>query len=231
MAASLRPSRAERLSAGVAHLATALVAIALPLAASFAAARLFGPTLQSKYFPWVTGRALGIAGYLALTALVALGLWTRHPWRYNFRRPHGETLLRTHAALGVATVALVLGHLLSLASDSYAGVGWLGAFLPGAARYRPTAVALGTLGFGLMVLVASTARFAGRRGAKHWLAYHRLAVATFGLTWFHAVLAGTDAATLRPLYVITGSVIAVLFVTRWLPGPVRTTGQTSEASR
>ncbi|OYV72254.1 MAG: hypothetical protein B7Z72_05170 [Gemmatimonadetes bacterium 21-71-4] len=43
---------------------------------------------------------------------------------------HAETRLRVHATLATATVTLVAGHLVTLASDKYAGVGWVGAFVP-----------------------------------------------------------------------------------------------------
>ena len=199
---------------------TGVAAVALPLGAGYGFARLFAPTLQSRYFPWLTGRALGIAAYVALTALVMLGVWMRHPWRA--RRPllHAETRLRVHATLATATIALVAGHLISLASDKYAGVGWVGAFVPFRAHYRPTAVSLGVIAMVFMVVLFVTARAAGRVGARHWLAYHRLAVANFALVWFHGVLAGTDTPSLRLLYVVSGGAVVALTATRYLLGRV-----------
>jgi DMSO/TMAO reductase YedYZ heme-binding membrane subunit len=196
-------------------LVTALAAIVLPLAAGFGFARLFAPTVHSKYFPWITGRALGIAGFVSLTALVVLGLWMRHPWRV--RRPivHSETRLRLHATLGAATIALVVGHLAALASDSYAGVGWAGAFVPGLARYRTFAVSLGVISLFFMLLLSVSARAAGRRGARRWSTYHRYALLAFITVWFHGVLAGTDTAALRVLYVATGVGVGVLALTRY----------------
>lgn len=215
MATVLTRSWSERLSGAAAWLLTGLAALALPLAAGFGFARLFAPTLHSKYFPWITGRALGIAGFLSLSALVVLGIWLRHPWR--FRRPfgHSETRLRLHAALATATVALVAGHLVSLASDRYAGVGWSGAFVPGLSQYRTFAVSLGVIALFFMVLLVLTARAAGRRGARHWHTYHRFAALTFVLVWSHGVLAGTDTAALRVLYVTTGAGVGVLALTRY----------------
>ena len=205
----------ERTRGALAWVLTGLAAIALPLGAGFGFARLFAPTLHSRYFPWLTGRALGIAAYFALTALVILGVWMRHPWR--LRRPlvHSETRLRVHATLASATIALVAGHVVSLASDKYAGVGWIGAVVPFTATYRPTAVALGVIAMLFMVLLFSTARSAGRLGARHWLAYHRLAVANFVLVWFHGVMAGTDTSALRLVYVITGGAVVFLTMTRY----------------
>ena len=220
-----RPS-SEHLRGAASWLLTAFAALIMPIAAGFFFARLFAPTLHSRYFPWITGRALGIAGFISLSALVALGIWMRHPWRLRRPSMHSETRLRLHAALATATVALVAGHLVVLATDHYAGVGWSGAFVPGLSRYRTFAVALGVIALFFMVLLAVTARAAGRYGARHWSAIHRFAILTYVLVWFHSVLAGADTDALRGLYVTTAVGIAVLALTRY--GAARKMGSTPD---
>lgn len=200
------------------HVLSAALAILLPLAGGFVATWALSSSIHNKNFPWITGRALGLAGYLSLTALVVLGLWLRHPWRFRWSFGHAEARLRAHATLGVATLVLIVGHLAFLAADRYAGVGWLGALVPGMSHYRRVPVGLGVGAFELLLLIAATARLAGRRGTRHWRLIHHLAMPTFVLTWFHGVLAGTDTAVLRPLYVATGTVIAFLLITRGFAG-------------
>jgi hypothetical protein len=214
MAAAMTPTPTERVTAGAHGALVAALAVLVPIGAGAALALAVSPSIPSKLFPWVTARALGIAAYLALTALVTLGTWMRHPWRLRVRFGHAESYLRAHAALGMATIALVVAHLAFLATDRYAGVGWIGALLPGASSYRRLGVGLGVVALDLMVAIAATARLAGRRGARHWLPVHRLALATFALTWFHGVLSGIDVAVLRPMYVITGTFVAVLGMSR-----------------
>ena len=168
-----------------------------------------------RMLPWILGRGLGLAGYLALVALVATGMWFRHPWRRPSPTAGAGSLLRVHATLAAATCVLVGGHVAALALDRYAGVGWTGAFVPGRSGYRPLAVGLGTLALYAGVVVAATARLAGRFLVRHhWRAVHRLAVPTFASVWGHGVLAGSDAATLRPVYVGTGVLVATLLTTR-----------------
>ena len=101
--------------------------------------------VHDKMLPWILGRSLGVATYVALTAMVVLGLWLRHPWRGRFRRPRPESILWAHVTLAACTVALLAGHLTSLALDRYAGVGWTGVFVPWGAQFKPTGVAIGTL--------------------------------------------------------------------------------------
>jgi len=214
VATQVTPNRTGRIASFGSRVYVSVLAVVLPLAAGYFVTWAFVSTIHSRNFPWITGRALGIAGYLALTALVALGVWMRHPWRYRVGGIHPESQLRSHATLGVATIVLVVGHLVFLAADRYAGVGWIGAIVPGLSQYRRAAVALGVGAFELLVLIAATARFAGRRGTRHWLAVHRLASVTFMMTWFHGVLAGTDTAALRVMYLATGSFVAFLVCSR-----------------
>lgn len=172
------------------------------------------PIVQDKYFPWIVGRAAGLGAYVALTALVILGMWLRHPWRSRFTRPHIESQLRAHAALGIGCVALLGGHVVALALDKYAGVGWLGIVVPGRATYRPVAVALGVFGFYLLLAITLTARVGGRLVGRNWLPIHRFALPLWALVWLHGLLSGTDAPRLRMFYVATGLAVLATMITR-----------------
>jgi predicted ferric reductase len=191
-----------------------VVVIGASVVAGSLCARLVAPSVENRYFPWITGRSLGVAAYLALVALVMIGTWMRHPWRLRMPILHAESRLRAHAALAIATVMLVVGHIVALASDKYAGVGWLGAIVPGLSHYRRLAVAVGVVAFLLIVLLTVSAGLAGRRGTSHWLALHRGAAITFAAVWFHGVMAGTDAWRLRLVYFVTGAIVVVLVATR-----------------
>lgn len=172
------------------------------------------PIVRDRYFPWIVGRACGLGAYVALTALVVLGMWLRHPWRARFTRPHIESQLRAHAALGMGCVALVGAHVISLALDKYAGVGWIGIVVPGGATYRPTAVALGVLSLYLLLAISITARVGGRVVGRQWLPVHRVALPVWAMVWLHGVLSGTDAPALRLLYVVTGGCVILTVITR-----------------
>ena len=212
-----RPTGAESTGADPTGRWTVLVVVLVALAVGYAAASQAGPVLHNRMLPWILGRSLGIASYLALVGLVSLGLWFRHPWRaWRRQRIHPESVLRAHVALAVATGALVLGHVLALAADRYAGVGWVGAVVPGQAHYRPEAVALGIVGLYGGIVVVATVLLAGSVARRIWLPVHRLAALSLGAVWFHGVLAGSDTVTLRALYLATGALVLTLAVTRGL---------------
>jgi predicted ferric reductase len=166
--------------------------------------------------PWILGRGLGIAAYLSLTALTALGLWLRHPWAQRWRTLAPTTRIRAHALLAATTIVLVIGHVVALVLDSFAGVGLKGALVPGASGYRPLAVALGTVSLYLAALVSGSAALAGRLAGRAWRPIHHVALAVFGLSWAHGLLAGSDTPRLRLMYAATGGVVAALAVTRRL---------------
>ncbi len=199
-----------------AALGSVLGVLAVTLPTGYLVARFSFPATQSRYFPWIVGRALGLGAYVALVALVALGIWLRHPWRHRWPFLHPEARLRLHAALGATTCLLVGGHIAALAADPYAGVEWPGTLVPGTSSYRPVAVTLGVLGLYFLVAITATAAVGGRLVGRHWLAVHRLATPTVSLVWFHGVLAGSDTPRLRVFYAVSGAVIIVLTLTRVL---------------
>ena len=194
----------------------AAVTAGLGLLAGFATASLLGAAPVGRMLPWILGRGLGIAAYLSLTALTALGLWLRHPMAQRWQWPRPATRVRVHAVLAAATIVLVLGHVVALVLDSFAGVGLRGAVLPGGSGYRPFAVGLGTVSLYLAALVAASAALAGHVTGRAWRPIHQVALGVFGLAWGHGLLAGSDAPRLRLMYAVTGAVIAVMALTRRL---------------
>jgi hypothetical protein len=171
--------------------------------------------------PWILGRAAGVTGYALLTALVVTGLVLAHPRAARLRRPHPRTRLGLHAGLAAFTLVFVALHVVVLASDRYAGVGWQGSLVPFASSYRPLPVTLGVLGLYAGAVAGGTAAVAGRVGGRLWFPVHRVAAGSFVLVWLHAVLTGSDAVALRLLHAVTGTCVAVLAASRYLAGRER----------
>jgi hypothetical protein len=156
-----------------------------------------------------------VTTYLLLVALVAVGLVLSHPWRTRFSRPSAATRIRIHVSLAVFTLAFLALHVFVLATDSYAGVGWRGAFVPMGASYRPVAVTLGVLAAYAGLLAGLTAALAGRLAFRLWWPIHKVSALTLVAVWVHSVLAGSDTRLLLILYVTTGGVLVVLALSRY----------------
>ncbi len=197
----------------------AVPTLAVSVGGGYLLARLALPVVHDRNFPWIVARACGLSAYVALLLLVALGIWLHHPWRLRLSWPHAETQLRLHAAVGTASVALIAGHVVALALDKWAGVGWLGVVVPLKATYRPRAVAIGVLAFYALLAITLTARAGGRAVGRHWLTVHRLALPTMALVWFHGVLAGTDTPRLRLFYAVSGLLVIGLAMSRRIARP------------
>ena len=172
-------------------------------------------TLAGQMPTWVLGRAAGVASYVLLLLLVITGLVLSHPWARHLHLPSPRTRLTIHATLSLFTMVFVVLHLVTLALDPWAKVGWIGALLPMASEYRPVAVSLGVLALWAGIITGVTARFAGRFAARYWWPIHKVAAALLLLVWAHSVFAGSDVAALTTFYIATGLFVLALAVTRY----------------
>jgi len=153
--------------------------------------------------PWIAARALGVTAYLLLGLQIATGLVLSHPRNTASWRKTRQTF-PWHEMLTVFTFAFVILHIVFMAIDPWAKVGWVGAFVPGLSGYRPPAVAIGTVALYAMIFTAVTAKWTKLLPGGWWLKAHRFAALTFLMVWVHSVLAGTDGGALTPLYLATG---------------------------
>ena len=183
------------------------------------------PTTANRMFPWIIARATGIGAFVALTAIVLVGLLFRRPVR-ALVTVQRETMLRFHVVLGPALVGLLAAHIGSLLADRYAGVGWSALVVPDGATYRPGAVTYGLIALYLLSVVLISAYLAGRRVVRwRWAVLHRLAYPAFVLAWLHGVLAGSDTTSLRWLYALSGVLVAAATVSAGLRKPLKAGAQ------
>lgn len=181
---------------------------------------LVGSTVSSiagdRMAPWILGRAAGITSYLLLVALSLMGLLLSHPNRARWRRPSSAVRIRAHVSLSVFTLVFTVLHVVVLATDRYAGVGWWGTFVPMGSSYRPVPVTLGVIGLYAGLAAGLTAALAGRVSRRLWWPVHKVAIGSLVLVWFHGMLAGIDTPALLAMYVVTGGAVVGVAVSRYL---------------
>lgn len=199
----------------VAVLGALLATVAGAAALGFAATALRSTLAGTAPVPWVLARASGVTSYVLLLLLVATGLVLSHPWARGLRRPSARTRLGLHVSLATFTLAFTVLHVVVLATDPWAQVGWRGAILPMASVYRPVPVTLGVVALWAGLVTGTTARLAGSVAARIWWPVHKVAAASLVLVWGHSVLAGTDVVGLRGFYLATGLAMIGLAVTRY----------------
>ena len=143
---------------------------------------------------WLVARAAGLVafGLLTLSVWVGLGMSTR------LLGPKRQKLLlglhRTLAWTGLSMIGLHLGAILL---DPTLHFGALAVLVPGAATWRPGAVALGVVAGWLTLALAVS--FKARRwiGQKGWRRLHYATFAAFWLALGHALLRGHRSQGLR----------------------------------
>lgn len=171
---------------------------------------------HNRMAPWILARAAGITSYLLLLTLVLLGMSLSAASRDRRRR---TTIgrIRVHVTLAALTLAFTVGHVVALATDTYAGVGWRGVFVPMGASYRPVATTLGVIGLWSGLIAGVTAALAGRLPRRLWWPIHKVAAVSLVLVWFHGLLGGSDSVALRWMYLSSGSVVLLVAAFRYRP--------------
>jgi hypothetical protein len=193
----------------------ALAALALGVGSVVLIWPMTRETLGTQMATWVLGRAAGVASYVLLLLLVITGLVLSHPWGRYLRLPSPRTRITIHAGLSLFTLVFVVLHLVVLALDPWAKVGWLGALLPFASEYRPVAISLGVLALWAGIITGVSARFAGHFMGRHWWPIHKVAAGLLVLVWAHSIFAGSDVTALTAFYIATGLFVVALAVTRY----------------
>ncbi len=138
---------------------------------------------------WLVARASGLVAFGLLTLAVWAGLAMSTRLLAPKRQKPFLALHRTLAWTGLSALVLHLGGLLL---DPVLHFGVLSVLVPGAASYRPGAVALGIVAGWLSLALAAS--FKARRwiGQKGWRRLHYASFAAFWLALGHALLVGTD---------------------------------------
>jgi predicted ferric reductase len=155
---------------------------------------------------WMAARATGIVSLLLLAALIVFGILLSHPEQSRWKQ--AKRIFPWHESLWVFVMAFLAVHVVSIVLDRYAGVGVVGALVPGLSEYRSVPVAMGVIAMYATLITVLTARFTSLLPAGMWLKLHRLSAVVLALAWGHGVLAGTDTVALRAVY--WGIAIAVV---------------------
>ncbi|MCW2494702.1 hypothetical protein [Jatrophihabitans sp.] len=182
---------------------------------------------RNRMAPWIIGRASGITSYLLIVALVLLGLVLARTSKTGSAR---RTIrrIRLHAWLATLALAFTVLHIVVLATDSYAGVGWHGVLVPMGATYRPVATTLGQVGLVSGLLAGVTAAFGGHLPLRLWWPIHKVAAVSLLLVWLHGFFGGSDTAALRPLYLGTAGLVLAVAAFRYAPVRERSEAQADE---
>lgn len=139
---------------------------------------------------WEMIRITGLIALAFLTLSVALGI--AGP---ALRRPTARlTSVSMHLTAAVGGTVLVIAHVLFAIVDNWVSVPAMAAIVPGASQWEPLWVAVGTIAFDLMLVLAVTSALR-QQAPGLWRRAHIVAYPVWALVWIHTLAIGTDAGT------------------------------------
>jgi len=171
---------------------------------------------------WLTSRATGIVGYLALVGSIVAGLASKARLGQRATSPLGR--LEWHKVLAITGLMMTAAHALTLLGSAR-GFSVADVLLPGAMDYRSIWMTLGVIAFWLMITVAITGSMRARLGPRAWKTIHLSSYGVFVGATLHGLFGGTDSGRVLMMLMYSGSagVVAALLTRRLVapPAPVR----------
>jgi sulfoxide reductase heme-binding subunit YedZ len=169
--------------------------------------------LSSSPAIWYAARASGVAAYVVLSVVVALGL-TLGGKAQNRRWPR-FSMEDIHRFGGLLVGSLIGVHVLAIAVDSFLPFSVTQLLVPFTASYRPIWTGLGIAAAELLVALAITNHYRRRLPYRFWRRAHYLNFAVWAFASLHGLMGGTDrgAVWLAILYGV--SVATVLMLLLW----------------
>ncbi|MFZ4584072.1 MAG: hypothetical protein ACOYNI_02495 [Acidimicrobiia bacterium] len=157
-------------------------------------------------WPWYLSRAAGLVAWFLLTVGVVDGLLLSMK---RLRKPSVAWHTDLHRMFAACGVMLVGVHVTSLLFDQYVTFTPTEMLVPGAAHWRPVAIAFGVVAMYLLVAVELTSLARNSLPARVWHGTHLLALAVFVGGSVHAYMAGADTRAPLALATCFGAFVAV----------------------
>lgn len=182
--------------------------------------------LSSPYF-WYTTRASGMVAMVLFTLVVALG--TLVATRVGGTIVGRFEINELHRSLSIVAMVFVALHIVTTVADSYVSTGFVSAVVPFTSSYKRLAVAVGTIGFDLLIAVWVSSLLKLRIKNASWRFIHWFSWLGVASSFVHAFLTGTDAHHGVGLAVVVacGAVVLLAGVGRVLGRPTRAGGRTA----
>lgn len=161
---------------------------------------------------WYLTRATALIGFLLLYIVIFLGLTVRLPYLNRIFSP--LTSLKVHAWLSVQALLFAATHGAALMFDKFLKFSWVDVFIPFASFYETDLVAMGTIGFYIMILLILTSYFRHLMSHRIWRISHFLNIVLYGIIIIHALRLGTDLKNPginRDVFIWSNVLLVVLF--------------------
>lgn len=180
----------------------------------------------STYF-WYTTRATGIVALLLLTLVVTIGTLVAN--RVGGTFVGRFELNELHRSVSVVAMLFLVIHILTTVVDSYVSTGIISAFVPMTSAYKTIPIAIGAVGFDLLLCVWISSLLKVRIKNESWRFIHWFSWLAYSSAIAHAYMAGSDTRDGAGLMLVAGCAGIVLNVALWryFARPERAAGRTA----
>jgi DMSO/TMAO reductase YedYZ heme-binding membrane subunit len=164
---------------------------------------------------WYTTRVSGLVGFFLLFASIFLGVAIRLPFLQKIIKPSYS--YSTHCWISLQAVIFAFIHGASLLFDKYLGFNVADIFVPLALKsdiVNPIFLALGIIGFYLMIVLVVTSYLRKYIGQKIWRLVHFLNIILYIFVIVHAYFLGTDMKNpvTRDIFLALNGILILLFI-------------------
>lgn len=171
---------------------------------------------MGEHLAWYVSRATGIVTWGLLVASMLWGFL--HATRLLGRRARPWWMLGVHRFLGALAAVFVVVHVLALVADNYTHFGVADILVPFASQWRALPVALGVVGFYVLMAVEITSLLQRHLPRNAWRQIHLASYGLFAFATLHALSAGTDVAAVIAggAAIGVGIVVTLLCAIAWI---------------
>ena len=171
---------------------------------------------MGEHLAWYVSRSTGIVTWGLLVASMLWGFL--YATRLLGRRARPWWMLGVHRFLGALAAVFVVVHVLALVADNYTTFGLADILVPFASQWRTIPVALGVVGFYVLMAVEITSLLQRHLPRTVWRQIHLASYALFAFATLHALSAGTDVMAVIGGGVAIGvaTVVALLSALAWV---------------
>lgn len=160
--------------------------------------------------PWYLVRTAGIASYVLMFLVVALGIGMSSGLAYDLAPP--VKAWNIHRYLSISLGFTLLVHVISLLFDHFVSFNLIGILIPFMSGYKPAFVGLGIISLYLLLLIMLSSLFFRLRYSFIWRFLHWAVYPMFVFSLIHGIYTGTDSRSLGMLvlYYASGLIFCVL---------------------
>lgn len=169
-----------------------------------------------EHLAWYVSRSTGIVSWGLLVASMLWGFL--YATRLLGRRARPWWMLGVHRFLGALAVSFVIVHVIALVADNYTSFGLVDILVPFASAWKPIPVALGVVGFYILLAVELTSLAQRRLPRNVWRQIHLASYGLFAFATLHALTAGTDVrdVLVGGVAIGVGVIVVLLSALAWV---------------